>query len=227
MKKLFVVLVIIITHTWGTLAQQTSKWISLEGKVMSITVNSPIKARLMLESLPYGSDNRIFYSDQSSGQFSFKVKEGRKYRVRVTAEGYLTATDTITIMANMDSLVYKLVPSGENTLLRLNINFAQSKAAILEDSYEELDKLIALLRDYPKMEIQLEGHTDFRGSATANMRLSEQRVVSVENYIAGRGINEKRIRTKAFGGTKPITKENSDEAKLLNRRVEARILKTE
>jgi outer membrane protein OmpA-like peptidoglycan-associated protein len=127
----------------------------------------------------------------------------------------------------MESLNYEMVPSGENTLLRLNINFVQSKSEIIEDSYAELDKLINLMTVYPGMEIQLEGHTDFRGSASANMRLSEERVVEVKNYLTNQGIASNRIKTRAFGGTVPITRENTEEAKLLNRRVEARILKTE
>jgi outer membrane protein OmpA-like peptidoglycan-associated protein len=119
------------------------------------------------------------------------------------------------------------MPSGAGTTLRLDINFKQSKAEILTDSYEELDKLLNMMNEYPNMEIQLEGHTDFRGSASANMRLSEKRVEAVKTYLTSKDISPNRIKTKAFGGTQPLSRESTAEAKLNNRRVEARILKAE
>ncbi|GAB3331085.1 hypothetical protein GCM10027429_09090 [Marivirga atlantica] len=227
MKKLFLVFIVSFALIFTLKAQPGSKWVTLKGKVLSVSVATPIDASITLESLPYGGDNRVFHSNPENGKFSFKVKEGNSYSVHLQAEGYLPVQDTIEIVPKMESLNYEMVPSGENTLLRLNINFVQSKSEIIEDSYAELDKLIDLMTAYPGMEIQLEGHTDFRGSASANMRLSEERVVEVKNYLTNQGIASNRIKTRAFGGTVPITRENTEEAKLLNRRVEARILKTE
>ena len=76
------------------------------------------------------------------------------------------------------------------------------------------------------MVIQLEGHTDFIGSAKLNQQLSQERVDAVKNYLTTHGSEVTRIRTKAFGGTKPISRETTEEARSLNRRVEVRILKT-
>ena len=80
------------------------------------------------------------------------------------------------------------------------------------------------MNENPKMVIQLEGHTDFLGDSRANMRLSQQRVESVKSYLADHGISKTRIRTKAFGGTQPLSRDNTPEAHRLNRRVEVRIL---
>jgi outer membrane protein OmpA-like peptidoglycan-associated protein len=77
------------------------------------------------------------------------------------------------------------------------------------------------------MEIQLEGHTDTRGNADQNMNLSQERVDAVKGYIVGKGIQENRIKTRAFGGTKPLSTEDTEEAHASNRRVEVRILKVE
>ncbi|WP_375579271.1 OmpA family protein [Marivirga tractuosa] len=199
----------------------------MEGKVINEALEGPIEATLTLESLPYGADIRVFHSDPESGDFSFKVKENNKYKVKVEAKGYIGIEEEISIKSDNKSLVFSLMPSGSGSILRLDINFKQSKAEILEGSYSELDKLISMLKDYPNMEIQLEGHTDFRGSASANMRLSEKRVKAVKSYLASKSVNPDRIKTKAFGGTQPLSRENTEEAKLNNRRVEARILKTE
>ena len=74
------------------------------------------------------------------------------------------------------------------------------------------------------MVIQLEGHTDYRGSKRLNYELSEERVEAVKDYLVKNGISPKRIKTKAFGGSNPLVREQSLEASRINRRVEVRIL---
>jgi len=227
MKGLFFILnIIFIFCIQSVMAQPGTKWVDLEGKVMNEAIESPIQATLTLESIPYGADIRVFHSDNESGDFSFKVKENKEYKVKVEAKGYISVEEKIQVKSNNDPLVFSLMPSGAGSILRLDINFKQSKAEILEGSYTELDKLLNMLNEYPDMVIQLEGHTDFRGSSSANMRLSEKRVKAVKSYLTSKSVDQKRIKTKAFGGTQPLSKENTEEAKLNNRRVEARILKT-
>ena len=81
-----------------------------------------------------------------------------------------------------------------------------------------------MMKDNPKLVIQLEGHTDNQGNPKMNMDLSQQRVDNVKKYLASKGVEKDRIKTKAFGGTKPILNANSNEARALNRRVEMRVL---
>lgn len=210
-----------------TYGQIGSKWVSLDGKVINEALENPIEAKLTLESLPYGNDIRVFHSEAETGDFSFQVKENNRYKVKVESEGYIAIEEEIKINDGMDELQFSLLPSGSGATLRLDINFKQSKAEILADSYPELDKLHKMMNEYPNMEIQLEGHTDFRGSASANLRLSEKRVKAVKTYLTSKSVSDDRIKTKAFGGTQPLSRESTEEAKLNNRRVEARILKAE
>jgi outer membrane protein OmpA-like peptidoglycan-associated protein len=228
MKGLFCILnIIFIFCGQNLIAQPGSSWVELDGKVLNEALEAPIMATLTLESLPYGADIRVFHSDEKSGEFSFKVKESKEYKVKVEAKGYIAIEEQIVVNSEDSSFIFSLMPSGAGSILRLGINFEQSKAEIVKDSYAELDKLLNMLVEYPEMEIQLEGHTDFRGSSSANMRLSEERVLAVKSYLTAKSVSSDRIKTKAFGGTQPLSKENTDEAKLNNRRVEARILKTE
>ncbi|MBK6266646.1 OmpA family protein [Marivirga sp. S37H4] len=227
MLKLFLISVLFYLCILQSQAQPNANWIVLEGKVSNKNLGTPLSATIILESLPYGADNRVFQSDANSGEFSFRVEDQKRYKVKVKAKGYIEILEEIVIHSDLQPLHFEMIPNGGGTLLSLNINFDQAKANILEDSYHELDKLVKMLNDYPGMEIQLEGHTDFRGSANANLRLSERRVQSVKKYLIEEGISSKRIKTKAFGGSEPISRENTEEAKLMNRRVQARILKTE
>lgn len=228
MKGLFFILnIIFMSFTHYALAQPGANWVDLKGRVINKALEGPLESTLTLESLPYGADIRVFHSDKESGAFSFKVKENKEYKVKVEAKGYIPVEKVITVKSENEPVLFSLMPSGAGSILRLDINFKQSKAEIMEGSFSELDKLLNMLTEYPNMEIQLEGHTDFRGSSSANMRLSERRVKAVKSYLTSKSIDSDRIKTKAFGGTQPLSKENTEEAKLNNRRVEARILKTE
>jgi outer membrane protein OmpA-like peptidoglycan-associated protein len=81
-----------------------------------------------------------------------------------------------------------------------------------------------MMKENESMVIQLEGHTDYQGNPKENMKLSKDRVESVKQYITSQGIPKTRIKTKAFGGTMPLSRDNTPEGHRLNRRVELRIL---
>lgn len=76
MKGLLFILNIIFT-CWmqSVIAQPTSEWVEFDGKVIDETLNSPIKATLKLESLPYCSDIRIFHSSKETGDFHSILKK--------------------------------------------------------------------------------------------------------------------------------------------------------
>jgi OOP family OmpA-OmpF porin len=101
----------------------------------------------------------------------------------------------------------------------------QGKSVINPESYPELDEIVAMMKLNTKIEIQLEGHTDSQGNEKANFELSQDRVDAVKKYLTSKGIAKDRVKTKAFGGTQPISKDKTEEGRSLNRRVEMRILK--
>ena len=81
-----------------------------------------------------------------------------------------------------------------------------------------------MMNDNSNMVIQLEGHTDYQGDAKENAKLSQGRVDAVKSYLVSKGIQKSRIKTKAFGGTQPLSRDDTPEAHRMNRRVELRIL---
>ena len=109
-------------------------------------------------------------------------------------------------------------------LLLKNLIFELGKAKINPDSYGELDLVVGMMNNNKTMVIQLEGHTDYQGDAKQNLKLSEQRVEAVKDYLVSKRIHKNRIKTKAFGGTMPISNDDTPQGHSLNRRVEVRIL---
>ena len=73
--------------------------------------------------------------------------------------------------------------------------------------------------------IEIGGHTDDQGSDAYNSTLSNQRAESVVNYLIGKGIEKSRLTYKGYGETKPVVKNDSDENRAFNRRVEFTIMK--
>ena len=96
---------------------------------------------------------------------------------------------------------------------------------LLEESYSGLNVVVGFLNDNPKIEIELNGHTDNRGDSKKNLVLSQQRVDVIKKYLVSKGINAKRIKGKGYGDSRPIATNDSEESRKLNRRVEFVILK--
>jgi len=191
-----------------------------------------IGARILLESLPHGNEVGII-SSSDSGYYEYYINISQTYNITIQTDRYSKYTEVFNPRAyfrdgDFERNFYLIPQLKENQVIRLNkLIFEQGKAFITPASYTELNRLYSIMDEHPNMEIQLEGHTDYRGSKKLNMELSQQRVDAVKAYLVGKGINTKRIKTKAFGGTQPLVKEQSIEASEINRRVEVRILKVE
>lgn len=225
-------LVILCVGLAGTaIAQEADSTVWAEGRVLNAETKEPVVARILYQSLPYG--NKMGTANGSS--YSFPFLDGEKYSITVQAEGF----EPVKLMldpavANAEKKVISDIELKKGSappvhavghVMRLdNLIFQQSKARIEPASYSELDILVDMLKNNNKMIIQLEGHTDYLGPAKQNLELSEKRVLAVKDYLSSKGIQKGRIKTKAFGGTKPLSREDTPEAHAANRRVEVRIL---
>jgi outer membrane protein OmpA-like peptidoglycan-associated protein len=196
----------------------------------TLTLKGIDSANIYFEELPYGSFVEIVRSRANDGFFEFVTFGHASYRIRIQAYGFQAVVDTLyPIMNGHDGfLVKNYVLSrepSEEVLTLENLIFDLGKSEIKPESFNELDNLVNLMIENPDMVIQLEGHTDFRGGKSKNQKLSEDRVMQVKSYLIRGGILPDRILTKAFGGSKPLSWESSEEASRLNRRVEVRIIK--
>ena len=209
--------------------------VTAQGKIISSDTKQPVVAKIFYESQPYGSYVGVI----NSSSYSFPMYDNEHFSITVEADGYApakflldpaTASDDRVLVKDIE-LSAPAVASGPKLheaghVMRLaNLIFEQGRAKVAEESYQELDLVVKMMNDEKGMVIQLEGHTDYLGDAKQNMRLSEERVKAVRDYLVDNGIGKSRIKTKAFGGTQPLSRDNTPEAHRLNRRVELRILK--
>jgi OmpA-OmpF porin, OOP family len=202
--------------------------IQVVGKVINHYNQQPLKAKIIFEKLPNGDDLHIVNSDGAKG-FNLLMRQNQEYSVEIKESGFISYFSKLKIYlpieANNVVHEFVLIPNEPGQILRMeNLLFKQSQAEIVPSSYQELNHLVDLLLENPKMVIQLEGHTEPRGSSTLNLRLSQKRVEAVRDYLVDNGVKKSRIRLKAFGGSMPLTNENTEDAIKKNRRVEVRIL---
>ena len=200
----------------------------VEGEVLDSLNDRPLNASIIYESLPYGNEYGILGQTDTTGYFQFPVYDKTKFLVEIRAKGYFSINDTI-YHSNVDNttinLSYRLVRNYNEGNIRLeNLHFAQGSAEIPEIAFIELDRLATILLKNENLKIVLEGHTDYRGNKKLNQELSKNRVIAVKEYLVNRGILKRRIKTKAFGGSKPISRSGEKESIKLNRRVEVRII---
>ncbi len=122
--------------------------------------------------------------------------------------------------------LYKLVVVTKKKIeLKEIIYFATAKARILPRSFPLLNEVAKVLKDYPKIHIRVEGHTDSRGSDRYNMKLSKKRAKSVRSYLIRQGVDGGRMESQGFGETKPIESNRTRAGRAKNRRTELFITK--
>ncbi len=111
---------------------------------------------------------------------------------------------------------------GEGIKVEFNekILFAFSKSDLGEQAKTNLNNLVDVLNKYPHTNIEVQGHTDARGSDEYNMGLSERRAGTVADYLKAQGIAASRISTKGYGESAPSYSNDTDEGMAQNRRVE-------
>lgn len=100
------------------------------------------------------------------------------------------------------------------------VYFESGSARILDESKDALDQLGRGLERNPDMKLEIQGHTDTRGSAETNRKLSQQRAEAVRAYLMHNfRVNPDNLVAKGYGESKPETKERNEEELLRNRRV--------
>ena len=161
------------------------------------------------EALVYmvGNDGtNLKLSVKGDGSFTEYIKPGVDYVFLGTCKGYLNHTEELRVEPVLESEEYVLqfpLASITAPVLIDNIFYDFDKATLRPESTEALDKLISLLNENPNVTIELSAHTDYRGSASYNERLSQRRAESVVNYLIEHGIAEDRLSPMGYGKMKP------------------------
>lgn len=199
--------------------------IIVKGNIIDKRNGAPIAAKISFER---ASDNGLVNSldnNSNSGDYQLKLRVGQQYLFSATAKGFMGYTDVLDLSLADGSIPIvrdielSRIEVGKTVTLN-KIIFKQGTPEMMPTSYDELDKLVIMMKENARMEIELSGHTDNQGNALMNVQLSEERVKAVKDYLIAKGIDKKRIGGKGYGGSKPIASNVTETSRKLNRRVE-------
>ena len=179
--------------------------------------------------------NEVEINTTKTGEFSAYVDPYEVYTIVTDKEGYDQnvldlPTNSATQRVFKAEVALEQTPpeivevDGKSMIKIENIYFAFDKAVIKEDSKVSLNKIVNVLDENPTMKIEVNAHTDIRGSAPYNLKLSKRRAASTMRYLISKGIAKERLLSEGYGESQPIIncegRECSDEEHELNRRIE-------
>lgn len=176
----------------------------------------------------------------AEGKFTFRLDSASTYSVVAERDGFFTARQRITTIGKMpkqeelkDDVTEIAIPATlvlnqivkEKAIVLENIFYDFDKADIRPDAAKELDKLVEILKDNPRISIELSSHTDERGSDTYNQNLSQRRAESAVEYIISKGISRDRITARGYGESRPVVPNaKTEEEHQRNRRTEFKVV---
>ncbi|TAL62205.1 MAG: hypothetical protein EPN85_03135 [Bacteroidetes bacterium] len=200
--------------------------VSIDGEVTD-EKNVPLQATVEIINNATG-EVIVKTTTDKLGKYLSKLQAGKNYGMVVSADGYLFESLNLDIPPDKERMKIppirlKKIEAGKNIVLN-NIFFDFDRATLRADSKPELDRVAKVLKENPSMKIEISGHTDSKGSATYNLRLSEARAKSVVDYLISSGIEKSNLAYKGYGFLKPIASNDTEEGRQQNRRTEFKVM---
>ncbi len=161
----------------------------------------------------WGSEEGRMRISYRNNEFPYNSAPGFGFRVSIAGE----------------PAVKKAVPQSNTNLMDgldtkgfidvYGIHFDIGKAAVKPESLPIIQQISNYLKEHPKMNVIIEGHTDNTGSDAPNLSLSDKRALSIKAEIVKQGIDPGRMETKGYGSSKPVADNKTAAGRTQNRRV--------
>jgi outer membrane protein OmpA-like peptidoglycan-associated protein len=207
---------------------QPSRTLWVKGKVFDKKTGQGLPSLVELTDINTRNVISRLQTDED-GQYLVTLPEGKSYAFNVNRKGYLFYSDNFYLNnPGTDSPLVKDIPlqpieAGALIVLK-NIFFDNKSFELKPSSLTELDKLVLLMNENPKLNIRINGHTDNVGQPKDNLLLSDNRAKAVVQYLSSKGIPAQRLSAKGFGATVPLADNNTESGRALNRRTEVSVI---
>lgn len=205
----------------------------LKGRVVECNSTEGIDNVTVVLKDKVNANQKNTLSDNNGG-FIFHVNQSSTYALHGNKDGYFSNEVTLstnsynrnsTLFINFEMCVD---PCGKAIRLD-NINFDLDKWDILPDAIPDLQKVVRLMKNHPKIIVEMSSHTDSRGSNTYNQTLSQKRAQSTVDYLVKQGVSRSRLIARGAGETELLNRcadnvQCSEEEHRINRRTEFKVV---
>ena len=202
----------------------------VKGSIIDNITGEPIEA--LIEIID-NETNKVVYrttSNSATGEYLVSLPPGKNYGMAIKKDGYLFHSENFDLVDDEGGYRkveqnIEMVNIANNSQITLkNLFFDIGKFEIKDESKSEFDRIIEFLTDYPKVKVEISGHTDNQGNEEDNQVLSENRAKSVVSYLTKNGIENDRLTSVGYGSSKPIAENTTREGRAKNRRVDFKII---
>lgn len=202
----------------------------MQGRVYDSRTMKGIRAVLQLIDLDTEEAVMELESYTGEGDYLLSLPAERDYALNVSADGYLFYSEHFTFTGQHSlaepfqrNVPLEAIRVGSVVVLR-NVFYATGSYELVEESRAELNKLFDFLQKNPEIGVEISGHTDNTGTTGHNQVLSEQRALSVVDYLEQRGIETGRMKARGYGEEQPLADNGTEEGRARNRRTELKII---
>lgn len=201
----------------------------LKGTVKNKLTGNPVEAAIEIWDNQTEKQVAQFRSNEETGEYLVTLPVGRNYAIRINDTSSLFHSENVFLPLGKGYEVVEkhilLSPIQKGAKVTLNNVFFETGAAVLNtESHAELDVVVALLKQYPDVKVEIGGHTDNVGSDDSNQLLSQKRAQVVVDYFVAEGISTTRLIAKGYGSTAPVVDNDTEAGRKQNRRTELIIL---
>jgi outer membrane protein OmpA-like peptidoglycan-associated protein len=203
----------------------------VKGQIVDETTQKPIEATIYIIDNETGDTVSVLKSNSATGKYLATLPSGKNYGISVQKDGYVFHSENFDLPKGADyaevSKKITMKPLGfavGSKIILKNIFYDFDKYTLRPTSIAELERLLKILEDNPKMRIRILSHTDSKGSDEYNMVLSNNRARAVVDWLISKGVAKDRLEYKGMGETEPIDTNDTDEGRQNNRRTEFEIL---
>jgi OmpA-OmpF porin, OOP family len=212
-------------------SQRPTPVVLVSGTVVDSKSGLPLDAEIVYEDLSTGKKVGVARTNPKTGKYQIALPGGQNF-------GYVAKSkesESFGISSNLDlkklraykEIKQDLVVAKQEVgaVVRLNnLFFDFNKSELKMESFPELNRMIAYMKQFPKLTMEIAGHTDSVGANAFNYKLSGARSGSVVQYLTQKGVAKDRLKVKAFGETKPQAPNKTEDGRAINRRVEFVVL---
>ena len=205
------------------------KAIVVKGTIKDKLTGKPLKAKLNITDMNKNISIAEIDNSESDGKYMTVLTEGAKYDFSAYADNYSFSSKILdlTKLEEYKEIIWdiELSPLKKEMSFTLNsVLFEYNSYQLSDDSKFELNRVIKILNENPKIKVEISAHTDSIGGDNYNFELSQKRASSVVDYIIIGGIEKKRVIPKGYGEKIPKASNSTPEGRAVNRRVEFKII---